>query len=168
MRFAYADPPYFGCGRRYYSDHPQAAEWDTQERHIRLLDELVSDYPDGWALSCNSKDLRWLLPACPDDVRVGAWLKPFSAGYKPGVRVSYTWEPVIWRGGRKQHVAGDPVTRDSLTLNTTTQTGLVGSKPFGFNRWVLDLLGFVEGDELCDLFPGTAGMQAAVNQGVLL
>lgn len=168
MRFAYADPPYFGCGRRYYSDHPGAADWDLQDTHLALLDRLNTQFVDGWALSCNSKDLRWLLPACPDTARVAVWAKPFSAGFKPGLRVSYTWEPVIWFGGRRRHTAGQAVVRDTLTLNTTTRTGLVGSKPQGFNRWVLDLLGFQDGDELVDLFPGTGGMTTCLAQGVLL
>ena len=33
--------------------------------------------------------------------------------------------------------------------------GLVGAKPEAFCRWVLDLLGYVEGDEVVDVFPGT-------------
>ena len=82
--------------------------------------------------------------------------------------MSYSWEPVIWRGGRKRHEAGDPVTRDSLTANATQQLGLVGAKPIAFNRWVLDLLGYQDGDELVDLFPGTGGMDATVAQGVLV
>ena len=168
MRFAYADTPYFGCGRRYYSHHPDAAAWDDQQTHLDLVARLVHEFPDGWALSCNTKDLRWLLPACPEDVRIGSWVKPFGSGFKPGIRVSYSWEPVIWRGGRKRHEAGDPVTRDSLTANATQQLGLVGAKPMAFNRWVLDLLGYQDGDELVDLFPGTRGMDAAVAQGVLV
>jgi len=28
MRFAYADPPYLGCGRRYVDSHPDALIWD--------------------------------------------------------------------------------------------------------------------------------------------
>jgi hypothetical protein len=168
MRFAYADPPYYGCGRRYYSHHPEAAAWDDQATHLALVERLVDEFPDGWALSCNTRDLRWLLPACPEDVRIGSWVKPFGSGYKPGIRVSYTWEPVIWRGGRKRHEAGEPITRDTLTSNATRQLGLVGAKPAAFNRWVLDLLGYQDGDELVDLFPGTGGMAAAANQGRLL
>lgn len=169
MKFAYADPPYYGCGRRYYGKHhPDAARWDNVDTHFELVDRLIADYPDGWALSCNSRDLTWLLPACPDTARVAAWVKPFSAGYKPGIRVSYSWEPVIWTGGRRHHQAGEPVTRDSLIHNTTTRSGLVGSKPAAFNRWILDLLSYQEGDQLDDLFPGTGGMAATTAQGVLL
>ena len=36
---------------------------------------------------------------CPDDVRIGPWVKPFHA-LKRGVRPSYGWEPVLFRGGR--------------------------------------------------------------------
>lgn len=168
MRFAYADPPYFGCGRRYYSHHPDAAAWDDQQTHLDLVGRLVNEFPDGWALSCNSRDLRWLLPACPEDVRVASWVKPFASGFKPSIRVAYTWEPVIWRGGRKGHEAGDPIARDSLAVKPTREMGLVGVKPQAFNRWVLDILGYQDGDELVDLFPGSGGMDAAVGQAVLL
>jgi len=33
---------------------------------------------------------------------------------------------------------------------------------------VLDLLGYQDGDELVDLFPGTGGMEATTAQGVLV
>ena len=66
MRFAYADPPYPGCAHIYLRENPSATEVD----HAALLQRLVAEYPDGWALSCNPRDLLWLLPACPDDVRV--------------------------------------------------------------------------------------------------
>ena len=72
MRFAYADPPYLSCGARYYG-HP---EWDDQACHLMLVGKLTVDYPDGWALSCRAVDLRWLLPACPEDVHVASWTKP--------------------------------------------------------------------------------------------
>ncbi len=37
MRFAYADPPYLGCGKKLYGDrHEQAADWDDPERHRQL------------------------------------------------------------------------------------------------------------------------------------
>jgi hypothetical protein len=43
-----------------------------------------------------------------------------------------------------------------------------GAKPDGFNRWILELLGFQEGDELDDLFPGTGGMTMTMRQGTLI
>src|SRR5215472_7100536 len=101
MRFAYADPPYLGCGRYYADQHPDALAWNDAETHRALIARLVADYPDGWAMSLHSPSLRVLLPMCPDDCRVGFWGKTF-AFFKPGVPVAYAHEPVIFRGGRKR------------------------------------------------------------------
>jgi hypothetical protein len=35
----------------------------------------MDEYPDGWAVSLNPRDLALYLPACPDDARVAAWCK---------------------------------------------------------------------------------------------
>ena len=101
MRFAYADPPYLGCGALYAKHHPDALIWDDPKTHRALINRLVADYPDGWALSMGSVNLRTLLPMCPAAVRVASWQKPFAI-YKPNVPVAYTWEPVVFMGGRKR------------------------------------------------------------------
>ena len=80
MKFAYADPPYLGCGSLYAKHHPEAKVWDKPETHRQLIERLVDEYPDGWALSLHSPSLWTLLPMCPEDVRVAAWVKPFGAG----------------------------------------------------------------------------------------
>lgn len=98
LRLAYADPPYLGCAKRY-REHPDAARWDDAAAHGDLMAELERDY-DGWALSASATSLPHLLPLAPADVRVAAWVKPFSA-YKKNVRVSFGWEPVIFRYGRR-------------------------------------------------------------------
>lgn len=165
LRFAYADPPYFGCGKKLYGEHhPEAEVWDSQDAHIDLVARLVDEFPDGWALSCNPRDLQWLLPACPDDVRVGSWVKTWHQ-IRP-TSVQHAWEPVIFRGGRKLPKR-NPMVRDWMMGNATRQRGLPGAKSAQFNRWVLDLLGYEDGDEVMDLFPGTGGMSAEVNQLVL-
>jgi len=162
VRFAYADPPYMNCGARYYG-HP---EWDEQQTHLDLIDKLTREYPDGWALSTRSVDLRWQLPACPDDVLVAAWTKPFSGSARKGVRIYRVWEPVVYRTMRRNTNVGQR-TRDALVTNPTRMLGFVGAKPPAFNRWILDLLGYVEGDEMHDLFPGTDGMSREMEQGLL-
>lgn len=161
MRFAYADPPYLGCGKRYLPHHPDALIWDDPETHRHLIDRLVADYPDGWALSMSSTNLWTLLPMCPPDVRIAAWAKSFAA-FKKNVRNAYTWEPVILRGGRLSSKDGAQVTRDHLVEPITMLRGLPGAKPDRFNDWVLLQLGFVPGDTVDDLFPGTGSMGRAV------
>jgi hypothetical protein len=167
MKFAYADPPYLGCGRLYAKHHPEALIWDDPETHRELIERLSDEYPDGWALSCHTPSLKTLLPMCPDDVRIGAWVKPFHA-YKKGVRPAYAWEPLIYRGGRNKkppvpEKGGKAITpKDFVSANITLKKGLTGVKPPAFNEWVLALLGFQPGDELDDLFPGLAGMSVAL------
>ena len=61
-RFAYADPPYYKMGKRLYGKHhDQAGEADQKQFHLDLIEQLTNEYPDGWALSCNPRDLTWLL-----------------------------------------------------------------------------------------------------------
>jgi len=158
MRFAYADPPYLGLGKLYADKHPEALAWDDPAEHQRLIDRLVDEYPDGWAMSLHSPALRTILPMCPEKARVSAWVKPFCS-FKPGVRVAYAWEPVIWMGGRKNR--DKDTVRDWVAVNITLQRGLAGAKPRDFCRWVFDLLGALPGDELDDLFPGTNAVGAA-------
>lgn len=100
-KFGYADPPYFGQGKKHYSDHPEHAEYDTIDGHRRLVERLEAEYPDGWAMSLHTPSLGEILAICPDDVRVGAWVKTFAA-FKANVNPGYCWEPVIFRGGRKR------------------------------------------------------------------
>lgn len=160
MRFAYADPPYLGQGRKFYSDHPNAADFDNPAAHQQLICRLFDEYPDGWALSCSSPSLRVLLPMCPTDVRIAAWVKPFHA-YKRGVRPAYAWEPIIYRGGRNRNHPPPPkggkatTPKDFVAANITLKKGLVGAKPDKVILWLFDLLGARPGDTLDDLFPGT-------------
>src|ERR1700742_3750496 len=101
MKFAYADPPYLGCGSLYAKHHPEAMMWDDPEAHRQLIRRLSVEWPDGWAMSLSSPSHRVLLPMCPDDVRVLSWVKPFAI-FKPNVGVAYAWDPVIVRGGRRR------------------------------------------------------------------
>lgn len=167
MRFAYADPPYLGQGRHY--DHPEADEWNDPERHRRLVQQLVEEFPDGWALSASSPSLRILLPMCPEDVRIAVWAKSFCA-FKRGIRPCYAWEPVIYRGGRnKNHPPpeknGKQTTpKDFIVEPITLKKGLVGAKPPKVCVWILDLLNVQPGDTVLDLFPGTGVMGQVVAQ----
>ena len=161
--FAYADPPYLGCCRLYDHHHPDGLCWDDVDTHRRLLDRLTTDYPDGWALSCHVPSLRHLLPLCPEDVRVAAWVKPFHA-YKKGVRPAYAWEPVIYRSAHNTNPpapekGGKAITpKDFVSANITLRKGLTGAKPPAVCDAILDWLNVQPGDELVDLFPGTGVM----------
>lgn len=155
MIFAYADPPYLGCAK-LYPEHPDADRFNKAQAHIDLMTMMDSEY-DGWALSCSAPSLRFLLPEAPTGSRVAAWVKPFAA-FKRNVRIAYTWEPVIFKPGRDSSKLGAPVGRDHLSESITLKKGLTGAKPERFAEWVLILLGYVPGDQLVDLFPGTGVM----------
>src|SRR5581483_8721042 len=151
MRFAYADPPYLGCCGLYDHHHPDGRCWDHLSTHDALIDHLVNGWPDGWALSLSSTSLQAILPLCPEDVRVAAWVKPFCA-FKRGVRPAYSWEPVIfWRG--RNPSAGHPhpppvkdgaqtTPKDFLAEGITLKKGLTGAKPYRFCEWICELLGY--------------------------
>jgi hypothetical protein len=160
MRLAYADPPYLGCGKLYSKEHPQAQDWDDWRTHAQLIARLVREFPDGWALSCSTPSLRLLLPMCPGDVRIGAWVKPFAV-FKPNVNPAYAWEPVIWRGGRAKRSREEQTVRDWTAVNITLRRGLTGAKPDGFCFWLFALLGAHRGDEFVDLFPGSGAVSEA-------
>lgn len=157
MRFAYADPPYLGCGGYY--DHPESKSWDDPETHRRLVGRLCDEFPDGWAMSLSAPSLRVVLPMCPADCRVGAWVKPF-ASFKPNVNPGYCWEPVVWRGGRKK-TREDRTVPDFCAVNITMRRGFVGAKPEAFCHWVFALLGAGPGDDFHDLFPGSGAVSRA-------
>ena len=154
MRFAYADPPYLGCALKLYRD----ATYDSPDAHRALIERLCGEFPDGWVMSLSSPTLRTILPMCPDDCRVAAWVKPFAA-FKVGVNPAYAWEPVIFRGGRKRDRTVDTV-RDWHSEVITLKRGLPGAKPPGFAKWIVDLLGadVRKGDTIIDLFPGSGAM----------
>ena len=186
MKFAYADPPYLGCCGLYDHHHEDPYGcWDDPATHQTLIDTLVGEFPDGWALSCSTPSLRTILPMCPPDVRVAAWVKPFCA-FKRGVRPCYAWEPIIFRGGRNPgfgHPHAPPekggkqnTPKDYIAESITLRKGLTGVKPDRVNDWILDLLNFKDavdlksqyGDELVDLFPGMGGMSRSVSARTML
>ena len=158
MRFAYADPPYIGQAKRHYDC--------AEVCHATLIARLIVEFPDGWALSCSSPSLKQILPLCPPDARIGAWVKSFCA-FKRGVRPAYAWEPVIYVGGRNKNAAvplkgGKQITpKDFISAPITLKKGLVGAKPLKVCEWILDLLNAQPNDDVVDLFPGTRAMGVA-------
>ena len=153
MRFAYADPPYIGQAKKHYADDPNCAEVD----HAALVASLETEY-DGWALSCksNAKELAWLISLCGQDVRLGAWVKPFCS-FKPNVNPAYAWEPIIFYSPVKRE-RSEPTVRDWVSANITLQKGVSGAKPVAFGFWLFELLGMKREDELVDLYPGSGAI----------
>lgn len=164
LTVAYADPPYMGKAKKHYKDHE---DYDGEVDHEALIDRLVSEYPDGWALSCHMPSMGLILQMCEErglslydgDIRIGSWCKTFGA-FKRNVRVAYVWEPVIIKPAER--LDGSVPTRDfavdagSVLLEPITmKRGLAGAKPERFAFWLFNILGLRPCDELHDLFPGS-------------
>ena len=162
MKFAYADPPYLGCGAKLYG----FSEWDDPQRHRRLIEFLQDTYPDGWAMSLHTPSIVPIAPFLPADIRWAAWVKPFAA-FKPGVNPAYAWEPVVWRGGRTKRSRKEDTVRDWHSENITMRRGVPGAKPPGFAAWIVALLGadVRKGDTIEDLFHGSGAMLGVWRMG---
>jgi hypothetical protein len=146
VKFAYADPPYLGQGVKHYGDrHADAADCDTVEWHAALVQRLCDEFPDGWALSLHTPSLKTMLNLCPDDVRVGAWVKPFAA-FKKNVTRAYAWEPVILRGGRPIPTT-QPTVRDWVSEPIAMLRGFPGAKPAAVCWWIFDWLNLQPEDD---------------------
>ncbi len=174
MRFAYADPPYLGRGEYYRAHHPGALAWDSPETHRALIHRLQADFSDGWAMSLSERSLRAILPMCPPEARVAAWItdRPRFAG-KP-VPVRKHFEPVIFMGGRSYEETGNRTADFVVTAQERLPAGqpryamvksdirsgrtFLGRKPRAFAFWMFDLLGLQPGDEFADLFPGSGAV----------
>lgn len=158
LLMAYADPPYPGQAKKHYERHKDyAGEVD----HRELVDRLVGEYPDGWALSTSVKALPAVLRLCPADVLVHAWVKPLSPPM--GDRRFYSWEPVVVRAQRPvlptqmHHVASPP----GFTFRGTPTEHVTGEKPESFCCWLFAAMGLRPSDELHDLFPGSGAVSRA-------
>lgn len=166
MKFAYADPPYLGCGAKHYGrQHEAAADWDSPEMHEKLLVHLRDEFPDGWALSLHAPSLEEYMHIArrvmgENCVRVGIWVKPF-ASFKPNVNPAFCFEPVLFHGGRSAADRGGRTAvtlRDYVSAPITLQRGTSGAKPDAFCYWLFEFLGARASDEFHDLFPGSGAV----------
>ena len=156
---AYADPPYPGCAKRHYGP-------DAQEVNYKVLIQGLDENFDGWAVSCGSGHLKRVLAVCPDDIRIGSWVKPYSFSLHPGYRPPYNWEPVVFKQGRKnqhQYWFRDFIIANLPVLKDQNRKAVHGRKPVEFCYWVFKFLGLKPDDEFIDLFPGSGAVTRAWN-----
>ena len=181
MKLAIADPPYLGRANRWYGDgcgdgngigradsHPDAKKWDDPKTHLELVEQLERDY-DGWAIALTVHSLSTYMRVIETDsrngIRVMSWIKPIAI--PSGSRIATSWEPVIvrvpkdrkgWKFGKRM--------KDYLIANPK-QNGFVGAKPQEWTDWVLDAMGFQDGDTVDDLFYGSGAVSQIIeNRGV--
>ena len=103
---------------------------------------------------------------CPEDVRVACWVKTY-VNHRKHVYPGYSWEPVIFRGGRVPDHARRTVTKhtdDSLVCAPYMRAHIdvfTGAKPPEFCLWLFNLMGMEKTDTLVDLFRGTGAVSVA-------
>jgi hypothetical protein len=154
MTFAYADPPYPGLARKWYGreevDHPE------------LVERLVAEYPDGWALSTSSEALRDVWALCPAGTRLAVWVNgPRKVKSRSAL---CAFEALLVFGGRPRREAVVEDLCDVLSWGGRQHShpdALFGMKPAAFCEWMFRLLGASRGDRLDDLFPGSGAVARA-------
>lgn len=176
MRLAIADPPYLGRADRWYgagrghrggvgraAAHEAASEWDDAGTHRALIARLEADY-DGWAIAASAAPESTSLyeDALPPGVRRCVWVK--GNAIPSGSRVANQWEPVYVKipAGRSAHRTGAAVS-DVLIAGISYRHNYVGSKPYPWTHWVLEMLGYRAGDEVHDLFAGSGAVTIATS-----
>jgi hypothetical protein len=158
-----------GYGKNQADNHPEAHIWDQPETHRQLVKDINKNY-DGWAIAMSVHSLSTYLSEIETDsrngVRICVWHKPSSA--PSGNRITNHWEPVLIKvpKTRKGWSTGQH-TKDVLTC-TPKKIGFVGAKPEEWTRWVLDLLGYQDGDEVDDLFIGSGSVTQVINKLTLI
>jgi hypothetical protein len=184
VRLAIADPPYppsfgerrdlvdggdrltkrsravrwYGGGAIAADHHPAAADWDSLTEHQKLITHMVRNF-DGWALATTPDGLGAYHPL-PVSAHVMAWHRPNAM--PGGHRLVSRWEPVIVfvPEGRRHRDTG-PRVLDFLSASAP-RINFAGAKPPEWTSWVLDALGYTDGDEVVDLFPGSGSVSKAI------
>jgi hypothetical protein len=183
VKLCIADPPYLGRAVRWYGvggcgngkgegqadQHAEAAIWDDPQTHRDLVKKLEKEY-DGWAIAMSVHSLSTYLQEVETDsrngIRVCVWHKPSS--YPSGSRIANVWEPVLFRVPKERRSRGTGNNVNDVLTCSPQGIGFVGAKPNAWTRWVLDVLGYTEGDTVDDLFNGSGSVAAELAQGVLL
>ena len=156
VRFAYADPPYIGQARKHYAREASTDGRVAREVNHELLIPYLMEH-DGWALSCSTPSLAYILPLCPPRTRIMAWVKGWASS-KPGVHPKYAWEPVLLVPCRTRDTF---YTTDWHQAPAGTGNTVHGTKPRTFSYWLFDAAGLHPDDELIDVFPGSGAVTRA-------
>lgn len=159
LRFAYSDPPYPGLAKKYYGDHP---EFGGEVDHRELIDRMVAEYPDGFALSTSKSALLSVWKMCPDETRLSIFNKGSRASVSYHERNAY--EPVLIYRGRERRMEPTEVLDDVLDWGGRQHShpgALVGMKSAPFCEWVFRQLGAMRGDSMTDIFPGSGAVSRA-------
>jgi len=182
MKLCIADPPYLGRAVRWYGaggcgngygggqadNHPDAHLWDMPETHINLVKELQDNY-DGWAIAMTVHSLSTYMQAVETNsrngIRVMSWVKPSAV--PSGNRIQNIWEPLLVQvpASRKNYKSGKSM-QDVLKAGPLRRN-FVGAKPEAWTHWVLDAMGYQDGDEVTDMFGGSGAVNHAIKSYVI-
>lgn len=174
---AIADPPYLGRANRWYGDgcgdgygigkadtHPEAKKWDDPATHIQLVNDLNANY-DCWAIALTAHSLSTYLSVIKTDsrngIRVMSWIKP--AAVTSGSRITNNWEPVIVKVSKERRGWNTGEHAKDYLIANSLKSNFIGAKPEAWTHWVLDVMGFTEGDQLTDIFAGSGAVMRALN-----
>ena len=178
-RLAIADPPYLGTAARFYSDdgvgdgkgsqyesntNPDAGLWDDPQTHLELIDYMKDNF-NSFAIALNTHSLgiysKRIKFGSESGFRICSWIRPNSA--PTGSRIRPSWEPVIVYNSkdRRSYRSGLARPKDYLIANPP-RTKFIGQKPFEWTEWVVDLIGYTDGDTVSDLFPGSGAVTSAL------
>lgn len=176
MRLCIADPPYLGRANRWYGSgcghgkgqgkadyHPNAQLWDRPETHQELVRELERDF-DGWAIAMSVHSLSTYLSVVETDsrngIRVLSWIKPKAV--PSGSRIKTSWEPVLVRIPKERKGYDIGVKTNDYLIADVENKGFIGAKPEAWTHWLLDVLGYQQGDEVVDKFRGSNSVEVAI------
>ncbi len=176
IKLAIADPPYLGRANRWYGDgcgdgygvgradsHPEAKKWDDPKSHVQLVHDLNDNY-DSWAIAMTVHSLSTYLSVIDTDsrngIRVMSWIKPNAV--TSGSRVTNSWEPVIVKIAKERRGWKNGVHVKDYLSAAPMKSGFVGAKPEAWTHWVLDAMGYIEGDEVTDIFAGSGAVTRAL------
>jgi hypothetical protein len=130
--------------------------------HQALVERLVREFGDGWALSTSAAGLQDVLALCPSGMRVCSWHRAVRPTRSR--RAISAWEPLIVCGGRELPTDRAQTVRDALAYGGRYRTfpgAMTGMKPPQFAVWMFQLLGARPGDQLVDLYPGSGAIGEA-------
>lgn len=156
-----------------FADLAEVATASKKRAKHGLLDDVLTpeavvaklnDEFDAWAMILKVSDLRAVLPYCPSNVRVGAWIRTVEPGTTLANKRA-SWEPVIFmtRGIRKLSPGRKPWL-DHHVEPYAPEKRIKGSRPPGVYAWIFEGLELKQRDSFVHLFQKDDRMTAAWKQ----
>lgn len=153
---AFADPPYENESKQHYGWHK---DFQGEVDYTVLTERLCKEYAN-WIMCMKVSTLPKIAMKLDADgvkYRIGVWCKTNSV-FKKNVNPVYSWEPVIFVGGRRLPKDHGWVRDYCLSPIAVRRDRFVGAKPQAFCNWIFAMMGMQCGDSMEDIFPGTGAV----------